>query len=64
MAKVTVAGASATTATITVTFKAAGGSIPTALGAKTIIWTGTVNAGSTSWAVTGGDLDGKYKPKS
>ena len=61
--KITVAGATATTATITATFKAASSTIPAALGGKTIIWTGTQNAGSTSWAVSGGTLDAKYKPK-
>lgn len=61
--KVTIAGTSATTATITATFKPAGGNVPTQLGDKTIIWTGTINAGSTSWAVTGGTLDAKYLPK-
>ena len=63
VSKVTVAGTSATTATITVTFNAAGGNIPAALGGTTIIWTGTQNAGSTSWAVTGGTLAAKYRPK-
>lgn len=62
--KATVAGATATTATITATFRAASGQIPAALGDKTLVWTGTVNAGSTSWAVTGGTLDAKYRPKS
>lgn len=60
---VTVAGVNATSATITATFRAAGGNIPAALGGTTIIWTGTVNAGSTSWAVTGGTLAAKYRPK-
>lgn len=62
--KVTVAGASATTATITVTFAAASTNIPADLGGKTLIWTGTVNTGSVSWAITGGTLDAKYRPKS
>ncbi len=61
---VTVAGATATTATITVTFSAAGANIPTDLGGKTIIWTGTVNAGSVSWTVSADStLDAKYRPK-
>jgi type IV pilus assembly protein PilA len=64
VSKVTVAGASATTATITVTFAAAGGNIPSDLGGKTLIYTGTVNVGSVSWAITGGTLDAKYRPKS
>ena len=59
----TIAGTSATTATITTTFKATSASIPVAMANKTIIWTGTINAGSTSWAVTGGDMPAKYKPK-
>jgi type IV pilus assembly protein PilA len=62
--KVTVAGASATTATITVTFAAASTNIPSDLGGKTLVWTGTVNTGSVSWAITGGTLDAKYRPKS
>jgi type IV pilus assembly protein PilA len=60
---VTVTGTAATTATITVLFKPAAGNIPAALGAKTIIWTGTVNPGSTSWTVSGGTLLAKYRPK-
>ena len=63
VSKVTIAGATATTATVTATFKAAAGNIPASLAEKTIIWTATVNAGSTSWAVTGGTLDAKYRPK-
>lgn len=59
----TVAGASATTATITVAFKPTSASVPAALADKTIIWTGTANAGSTSWAITGGTLAAKYRPK-
>jgi len=62
--KVTVAGASATTATITVTFAAASANIPADLGGKTLVWTGTVNDGSVSWAITDGTLDAKYRPKS
>lgn len=56
-------GVTATTATITVTFKPTSTSIPAALADKTVIWTGTANGGSTRWVVTGGDLDAKYKPK-
>ena len=63
VAKVTITGVTATTATITVTFKSAAGNVPAALGDKTIVWTGTVSAGSTSWTVSGGNLDAKYKPK-
>lgn len=59
----TVAGVTATTATITVTFKPESASVPLALAGKTIIWTGTINGGSTSWAISGGDLAAKYKPK-
>jgi len=62
--KVTAAGVSATTATVTVTFKPAAGSIPAAIGDKTVIWTGTKNTGSIAWTVTGGTLDAKYLPKS
>ena len=65
VASVTIAGVDATHADITATFAAAGGSIPTALGGKTIIWNGTMNAGSTSWAVDAAStLDAKYLPKS
>ena len=60
---VTIAGTSATTATITVTFRPASASIPAALGGNTLVWTGTINGGSTSWAVTGGTLAAKYWPK-
>jgi type IV pilus assembly protein PilA len=63
VSQVTAAGTSDSAATITVTFKAAGGVVPTELGGKTIIWTGTVNSGSMSWAVTGGTVDAAYRPK-
>ena len=63
VAKVTAAGTSATTATITVTHKAASATVPTALGGTTIIWTGVQNGGSVSWTVTGGTLAAKYLPK-
>lgn len=65
--KVTGVGTGASSATITATFKPASSKIPAALADKTLIWAGTVNAGSTSWAVdpsaSGGTLDPKYKPK-
>ncbi|MDD2933075.1 MAG: pilin [Methylotenera sp.] len=61
--KVTIAGTGATTATITATFGAASATIPAELGAKTVEWTGTINGGSTSWTVSGGTLDAKYRPK-
>jgi type IV pilus assembly protein PilA len=61
--KVTITGLTATTATITVLFRIAAANIPAAMAAKTIEWTGTQNLGSTSWAVTGGTLAGKYLPK-
>lgn len=60
---VTVTGTGLTTATITVLFRPVAGNIPAALGGKTVIWTGTINNGSTSWAVTGGTLLAKYRPK-
>ena len=65
VASVAVAGTSATTATITATFKAASATIPAALGGTTIIWTGSapVGGGSTIWTVTGGTLNAKYRPK-
>jgi len=65
VAKVTIAGTGAATATVTATFKAAGGNIPTALGGKTIVWDALVNTGSTSWTVdkATSTLDPKYQPK-
>lgn len=63
VASVTAAGTGAETATVTITYKAAGGSVPTQLGAKTLIMTGTRGAGSTTWDWTGGTLDVKYRPK-
>lgn len=63
VAKVTAAGATATTATITVTFAAAGGTVPADLGGKTIVWTGTNQTGSITWQVSGGTIADKYKPK-
>ena len=60
---VAIAGTGPTTATITATYKPTSTSVPVALADKTIIWTGTVNGGSTSWAVTGGTLAAKYTPK-
>ena len=69
VSKVTVTATSATAAVITATFRAttpAGASLPTLLAGKTIIWNGTVNGGSVSWAVdtTNSTLIGKYLPKS
>lgn len=63
--KVTITGVTATSARITVTFKAAAGNIPAALGGKTISWLGTANGGSTSWAIdtANSTLDAKYQPK-
>jgi type IV pilus assembly protein PilA len=61
--KVTAAGASATTATITVMFNPIASNVPVSLAGKTIVWTGTNQGGSITWAVTGGDIDAKYKPK-
>jgi type IV pilus assembly protein PilA len=63
VAKVTAGGTAAGAGTITVTFKAAGGNVPTEIGGKTIIWTGTNNGGSMSWTVSGGTLADEYKPK-
>ena len=60
---VTITGTSATTANVVALFRPASATIPAALGGQTIQWTGTVNAGSTSWAVTGGTLAAKYRPK-
>ncbi|MEO6023377.1 MAG: pilin [Burkholderiales bacterium] len=63
VAKVTVAGVDANTATITVTHKAASSTVPTALAGTTIIWQGVQNGGSVSWTVTGGTLAPKDLPK-
>ena len=63
VSQVTVAGVTATTATIVATFRPASATIPAALGGMTVEWTGTINGGSTSWAVTGGTLAAKYRPK-
>lgn len=68
VASVAAAGVDSTHATITVTFKAAGGAVPTELGGNTIIWTGTANKGSMSWEVKdgtdGGTVAAQYRPKS
>jgi len=62
--KVTIAGASSTTATITATFKPAAGNVPAALGGMTIVWLGTVSEGSTAWTVDpSSTLAAKYLPK-
>ena len=63
VASVTALGTSATTATVTVTHKAASATVPVAMGGTTIVWTGTHNGGSVSWTVTGGTLAAKYLPK-
>ena len=64
VSQVTVAGTGATTATITATYKAAGGAVPTALGAKTLIVLATKGVGSTVWSYeTTSTLEGKYRPK-
>lgn len=69
VSKVTVAATSATLASITATFRAttpAGVSLPTALANKIIVWKGTVNNGSVSWAIdtTASTVIAKYLPKS
>lgn len=61
--KVTIAGVDATHATVTVTFNAAATNIPTELAGMTVVWTATKNTGSVSWAVSGGTLAAKYRPK-
>ena len=60
---VTVAGVTATTATITALHRPTSGTVPTAMGGTTIIWTGTNNGGSVSRLVTGGTLLAKYLHK-
>jgi type IV pilus assembly protein PilA len=56
------------TATITVTFKDAGGSVPADIGGKTLIWTGVAGPGSVVWSIgdddAGGTLATKFRPKS
>ena len=44
--------------TITVTFKAAAG----VAAGSTIIYAGTVDAGSVEWSCNGGDVEAKYRP--
>jgi type IV pilus assembly protein PilA len=64
--KVTIAGKSATTADITVTFKtaAATNTVPSEISAKTIIWNGTNNGGSISWGVDAAStIPAKFLPK-
>ena len=63
VSKVTVAGTSATTATITVTFNAASATVPSEIGGQTIVWTGTNNGGSFSWTVASPTILTKYLPK-
>ena len=67
IAKVTAAGVDATHATITITFKATGGSVPSSIGGATLIYTGTAGNGSIEWkidtAAAGGTLVDKYRPK-
>ena len=68
VAKVTGTATDATHPLITVTFKAAGGSVPADLGGKTLIFKGDASSGgSITWSVPtgtdGGTLDDKYKPK-
>ncbi|HNY48606.1 MAG TPA: pilin [Casimicrobium sp.] len=63
VASITAAGTGITTATVTAQFRPASATIPVALGGTTVVWTGTVGVGSTTWAVTGGTLAAKYLPK-
>jgi type IV pilus assembly protein PilA len=65
VAKVTAQGVDASTATITATFKAADGSVPSELGGNTIVWKGTVNGGSVSWVVdSSSTVAEQFRPKS
>jgi type IV pilus assembly protein PilA len=57
------AGANPQTADVTITYAAASATVPTPLGGATLILTGTFNPGSSTWAVTGGSLAAKYRPK-
>jgi type IV pilus assembly protein PilA len=64
VAKVTVAGVNATSASITITYKAASTSVPTDLGGKTLVMVGTKGVGSTTWAYDASStLASKYRPK-
>jgi type IV pilus assembly protein PilA len=64
VAKVTAQGAADGSATITATFKAAGGSVPTELGGKTVVWKGTNGGGSVTWVIDStSSLDAQYQPK-
>ncbi|WP_062118996.1 pilin [Collimonas pratensis] len=69
VAKVTVAGTSAAgavnqTATITITFKAAGGNVPGDLAGKTLIIDGAFGVGSSTWTIDAtSTLNAKYQPK-
>ena len=56
---VTVAGTSASAATVTVVMKAIGSSVTAG---QTVIYTAACTAAGTSWAISG-DVDAKYRPK-
>lgn len=61
---VEVAGINATSASITITYKAASTSVPTDLAGKTLIMIGTKGPGSTKWAYSAtSTLAEKYRPK-
>ncbi|AMP16788.1 pilin [Collimonas pratensis] len=58
------AGVTPQTATITITFKPAGGNVPADLGGKTLIIDGTFGAGSSTWTIDAtSTLNAKYQPK-
>lgn len=68
VAKVTISGTSAAgtipqTANLVVTYKPSSASVPPELANKTLIITGTFDASSAKWAITGGTLSPVYWPK-
>ena len=59
---VSVTNPTATGATLTVTTKYSGTAFSAASG-QTVIYTGTCSAAGMRWAITGGSLDTKFRPK-
>ncbi|MDW3682922.1 pilin [Cupriavidus sp. CV2] len=58
------AGASPQTADVTITYAAAAANVPTNLAGKTLVLTGTFNAGAAVWTIAAGStLAAKYQPK-
>jgi len=62
--KVTVQGTGATTATITITYKAASTTVPAQLGGKTVVLLATKGVGSTVWTYDAATtLAANFRPK-